>query len=72
MNDDGKISVTVGNRCIYIDFAIFNRLFEHSPHVYYLSVCQRAVEQRKITLRCLIELARKAQIPYSLFFLLRV
>lgn len=65
---DDLLSVAIDSKYIYINLSIFKQLFEGSSHVYYLTDYQRAVTERKIKINKLIELARKAQIPYSLFF----
>ncbi len=66
--NDELLSVAIDSKYIYISLSIFKQLFEGSSHVYYLTDYQRAVTERKIKINKLIELARKAQIPYSLFF----
>lgn len=66
--NDELLSVAIDSKYIYISLSIFKQLFEGSSHVYYLTDYQRAVAERKIKISKLIELARKAQIPYSLFF----
>ncbi len=67
-NSDNLMSVAIDAKYVYIDLEIFKKLFEGSSHVYYLSDYQRAIAERKIKISKLIELARKARIPYSLFF----
>ncbi len=69
-NSDNLMSVAIDAKYVYIDLEIFKKLFEGSSHVYYLSDYQRAISERKIKISKLIDLARKAQIPYSLFSLL--
>ena len=64
---EGVLSVSVGKGSIYIDSRIFAKLFGNS-HVYHKRGYRDAVDKKKITLKCLQELAREANIPYSLFF----
>lgn len=71
LKNDELLSVAIDSKYIYISLSIFKQLFEGSSHVYYLTDYQRAVTERKIKINKLIELARKAQIPYSLFLLQR-
>lgn len=61
------LSVSAGKGSIHIDSRIFAKLFENS-HVYHKRGYRDAVDKKKITLKCLQELAREANIPYSLFF----
>ena len=67
-NADDLMSIAINSKYVYIDLSIFKQLFEGSSHVYYLTDYQRAVAERKIKISKLIELSRRAQIPYSLFF----
>lgn len=64
---EGVLSVSVGKENIHIDSKIFIKLLKNS-HVYYKKEYKNTIYNKKITLKCLQELAREANIPYSLFF----
>lgn len=65
-----RVLVTIGKAkadSIAVDGKVFRDLFENS-HVYSMVHYQHGVESGQITFLDLKELARKADIPYSLFF----
>lgn len=64
---EDKILVSLDSKYIYISKRVFEELFNNS-HVYYLLDYINACKNNKIKFRKLVDLSRKAGIPYSLFF----
>ena len=65
-----KIHVHIGNNpdSVPVDRNVFELLLDKRRYVQKLKVYQTTLETRKITIRNLKDLARRAHIPYPLFF----
>lgn len=61
------IEVTVGTDVVPIDRGVFVALFENSV-VHQLADCSKALERGRIAFKDLLDLCRRAEVPYPLLF----
>ena len=64
---DNTIHISLDREMVDVDRDVYKLLFENSV-VHSLSTYQKSVKNRSIRFRDFVGLARKADIPYSLFF----